>query len=585
MKRFINYALIAFGLIAAGTVGFGVFKGVETSDDSSALTLEPLEPAVLDPVFQERQLPLSDITQSLKQSNLDELMIEVSLFKAGKFLSAAWYSGLSLTQGIEDAYQRALKKTGKLKVNADSLVLTLATRSYELDSRSTSNIYRGYRGVRVNDSKGPYFLSPLTAVIKNESLATSLDNAAKRRGKTRKEWLNADNAITFDTQQYFIDLKTNSPAKKFFRGQELFTLAEVNADSVKEFESRLTDWLFNNLNKNGRMTYQYYPSSGRESTSNNMIRQWMASVALGRSARQRVEEQENAFLNIRYNLRSFYKEKKDFGFIEYSKKAKLGAAALALISIIESPRRSAFKNEETRLLKLTHDMWQNSGRFQTFYKPAARSNENSLHNFYPGETLLAWALLYDDTRDPLLLERSMKSFEYYRIWHLAHRNPAFIPWHTQAYYRLWTHTHSAKLKDWIFEMNDWLVKEMQGESSWQYIDTEGRFYNANKRYGKPHASATGVYLEGLIDAFALARETGDTQREERYRRSILLGLRSSIQLQFRNSSDMFFSDEQTRLRGGMRTTVYNNVIRVDNVQHVLMAAQKIVKTFKPEDYR
>ena len=121
MKRFINYALIAFGLIAAGTVGFGVFKGVETSDDSSALTLEPLEPAVLDPVFQERQLPLSDITQSLKQSNLDELMIEVSLFKAGKFLSAAWYSGLSLTQGIEEAYQRALKKTGKLKVNADSL--------------------------------------------------------------------------------------------------------------------------------------------------------------------------------------------------------------------------------------------------------------------------------------------------------------------------------------------------------------------------------------------------------------------------------------------------------------------------------
>jgi hypothetical protein len=332
----------------------------------------------------------------------------------------------------------------------------------------------------------------------------------------------------------------------------------------------------------------YFPSQGRETSpnSNNMIRQWMATVAMGRVARLHPELELEARVeqNIRYNLGEFYKTEGDLGYIEWGGKAKLGAAALAMISLIESPARPSFAEYEQGLLNLTLNQWQKSGEFHCFFKPKSRDQDN-LHNFYPGETLLSWSFLYAQNHDKALLDKAMTSFRYYKTWHLRHRNPAFIPWHTQAYYTLYKETKDNDLKDWIFEMNDWLIDTMQANSRVAYDDTLGRFYAPGENYGVPHASSTGVYLEGLIDAFALARAVGDKKHEEKYRQSIILGLRSSMQLQFQDDIDMFYAADKKRLQGGMRTTVYDNEIRADNVQHVLMGVQKILQEFRPEDYK
>jgi hypothetical protein len=94
-----------------------------------------------------------------------------------------------------------------------------------------------------------------------------------------------------------------------------------------------------------------------------------------------------------------------------------------------------------------------------------------------------------------------------------------------------------------------------------------------------------VYLEGLIDAFVLAREIGDKAHQEKYRKAIVLGLRSSMQLQFGDEVDLYYVRDKQRVLGGMRTEVYDNEIRVDNVQHVLMGVQKILQEFRPEDFR
>jgi hypothetical protein len=126
---------------------------------------------------------------------------------------------------------------------------------------------------------------------------------------------------------------------------------------------------------------------------------------------------------------------------------------------------------------------------------------------------------------------------------------------------------------------------MQSDSRVAYDDTIGRFYAPSRNFGVPHASSTGVYIEGLIDAFALAREIGDKAHQEKYRKSIVLGLRSSMQLQFQDDQDMFYATNKQRLRGGIRTTVYDNEIRVDNVQHVLMGVQKVLERFSTEDFK
>jgi hypothetical protein len=281
--------------------------------------------------------------------------------------------------------------------------------------------------------------------------------------------------------------------------------------------------------------------------------------------------------NIRYNLEAFYREENGLGLIEYRDKVKLGAIALAALAILEHPAREDFADELARLVAATDHLWRDDGSFQTFYRPAERSADPNLHNFYPGETLLLWATLLRDNPDHDRARRFMRSFDYYRDWHLENRKPSFIPWHTQAYFMEWQRTGSESLRDWIFEMNDWLLG-MQANSRLGYDDTLGRYYDPSPgrvHFGPPHASSTGVYLEGLIDAYQLALAEGETGRARAYADSIERGLRSAMQLQFRDDATAWFVTDRPRVIGGLRTTVYNNVIRVDNVQHTLMAVLKI----------
>jgi hypothetical protein len=47
---------------------------------------------------------------------------------------------------------------------------------------------------------------------------------------------------------------------------------------------------------------------------------------------------------------------------------------------------------------------------------------------------------------------------------------------------------------------------------------------------------------------------------------------------------MFYVVDRARTRGGLRTTEFRNEIRVDNVQHVLMATLEILEDFSESDY-
>jgi hypothetical protein len=57
-----------------------------------------------------------------------------------------------------------------------------------------------------------------------------------------------------------------------------------------------------------------------------------------------------------------------------------------------------------------------------------------------------------------------------------------------------------------------------------------------------------------------------------------------MQLQFVDEIDMFYINKRTQSRGGVRTRVYDNVIRVDNVQHAFMGIQKILREMTDEDF-
>lgn len=448
------------------------------------------------------------------------------------------------------------------------------------------NVYRGVKGVQFEYKGVKKAVCPTQMIADNQSFREVLQDYMKTNGLDIRD-IRSMNMKIFDAKQYLLTLADNNggsadSVREMFRGNNIVNQSEVTKESVEILADGMAGWLLNNLNDNGRLMYKYWPSKEEESSSNNMIRQFMGTAAIGRWARHTGNSDiyKRQKKNLKYNFDRYFEDEDEIGFIEYRNKRKLGAAALAGLAIIESDNYKYFNDIEIKLRNLTYRMWNEDGSFNTFYN----SDRNDNHNFYPGEALLYWSIIYQQNEDPELLRKFFKSFHYYKKWHLQHRNPAFIPWHTQAYYNMWLKTGNQELKDFIFLMNDWLIEKMQKYEIDTYEDTVGRFYSSKEKFGVPHASSTGVYLEGLIDAYKLAKKTGDQQRAEEYRKSILKGLRSVMQLQFTDDIDTYYISRKEKVMGGIRTTVYDNEIRVDNVQHNLMGVIKILEEFDEKDF-
>ena len=255
--------------------------------------------------------------------------------------------------------------------------------------------------------------------------------------------------------------------------------------------------------------------------------------------------------------------------------AKLGAAAVAGLAILENAAREEFLEELSMLAAGIDSLVDDKHGFRTFFFPQERDGEN--WNFYSGEALLFWAEAARrgcDFAPPL--ERYTAVFESCRARHYRKRNPAFVPWHTQACASLFAQTGRREFAAFALEISDWLLPMQQ----WDGLppDLRGRFYNPRRpEFGPPHASSTGVYVEGLADAAALARALGDQPRASAYERAVSRGLRSLRQLQFRDRRDAFYVSRRKRVLGALRTEAYDNAVRVDSAAHALAAAIKVLR--------
>ena len=510
----------------------------------------------------------------------DGLFIEArknGVLRGRRFVPATKTLLDGLTTGISELHASL---GSSAKADADVLLLcpTHSYRRVKAGRLRRRRVHQGILGIEFEVPGQIARYSPLEMLSRNGSFE-SLKNdflAKFPNAKLKEEMV----VRHFDCEQIWIPLDHPEQSKLLFRGNVL-----VKPDAVTETELRrrtkaMGDWLKRGVHDNGRMTYKWWPSRGMEASSNNMIRQWMATLALVRfgKAFDDGEALELADKNIRYNLQEFYRVEGGRGFIEFNGKVKLGAIALASLALFEfsqgDPNRALFSEEQKELFDTTVSMQRADGSFQTMLKP--EHLDDPYQNFYTGEALLLWARIYESNRDPELLKKFMSSFRYYRAWHRSQRNPAFIPWHTQADFIVWKITGDSELRDFIFEINDWLLGFQEWDRAF-YPDTRGRFYDDRRRgFGPPHASATGVYLEGLADAVALAREVNDEERQIAYQKAITRALRQVFQLQFTDGPGIFYVSKRSKVVGGLRTTLYENTIRVDNVQHNLLAAIKVI---------
>ncbi len=565
------------------------FRGSEPSDDGDGVETPtasgPMGPAAVEDVGTLVGVAMgrTDAPQEIDPWLGQELgPVYAGLRDGGVHSARAWGTGPNVAIAVVDAVSSALEDLADADaVDAVEVCISHGEQPIvsEEDERFLTNAHMGILGFELRHGDETERISPTEMVASNRTFHRiterflefyELDAAPHELGRS-----------IFQCEQVLVRLSGDGgpSAVRMVRGDLPVEPEDVDHTSTRELRDLLGGWLQRAVHEDGRMTYKYWPSRGEESDANNMIRQWMASVALVRLAADLDDPSvlELATRNIEYNLDNHYRLEDDLGvIIEWDGSVKLGALALAALTLIEHPDDERFAAELDALLRTVDQLWKDDGSFDTFLRPEGRRRDNV--NFYPGEALVMLAALHDEEPDEDLRERFERSFRYYRSWHLDpdNRNPAFVPWHTQAYEHMWQQTGDEELRDFVFEMNDWLLPMQQWDDA-PYSDMRGRFYEPDRPdFGPPHSSSTGVYLEGLIAAYDMARAVGDDERIDAYGRAIRRGLRSVQQLTYHDDVDTFYVSKEDRVLGGVRTTVYDNEIRVDNIQHPLMAVMRII---------
>ena len=446
------------------------------------------------------------------------------------------------------------------------------SRAFRQRDRGLVGMEVAFRGKRVR-------LAPTHMLAANLRFDRALEAFLEQRGATADDFAADGSLRSFSARQYLLPGGGEGASVRLFRGGTVIApTPSAGEDRAADLADGIGQWMIGNLSADGALPYKYWPSQGAESPADNAIRRFLATRSLAQlgELRGNAEMREAARRNLRFNLNRYFQDiGGGRGAIVERTGAKLGAAALAALTILESPARQEFLPQLTMLAAGVESMTDEERGFRTFFFPPERDGEN--WNFYSGEALLFWAEALRrgaDCAPPL--EQCTEAFARCCARHYEARNPAFVPWHTQACASLFAHSGRRAFADFALEITDWLLPMQQ----WDGLPTDlrGRFYNPKRpEFGPPHAASTGAYLEGLADAVALTRAVGDHARAANYERAIRRGLRSLRQLQFRDERDAFYVSKKTRVMGALRTEVYDNAVRVDSAAHALTAAIKILQ--------
>jgi len=236
-------------------------------------------------------------------------------------------------------------------------------------------------------------------------------------------------------------------------------------------------------------------------------------------------------------------------------KIKLGYSAFAILSLLgmEHPLKEQYLQgfAEGIVYQQNED-----GSFRTFFY----SDDDTGVDYYPGEALFALMSLYEYNGNQTYLAVAEKAFPYYRDYWRSNNNTAFIAWQSRAYAMLYENTRRPEYKDFVFEMNDYLLN--------QYFPDE------NCTDFEFLTSVVSVHMEGVLQAYDLADYLKDHERKECYGNYIREGSDFMLSLQVTEQGNFF----EPEIVGGFMYSSTGDEMRVDRNQHAVVALMEAIES-------
>ena len=363
------------------------------------------------------------------------------------------------------------------------------------------------------------------------------------------------------------------------RGLLLVKPDAVSPEGLDNVISRIAEYMTYRQLDSGLFTYQYEPGSDRYTQENNVVRQVGATAGMAIHAAWSGQPASRAAadLAIRYHLKGFTAVPDDdtAAFIATADgQNKLGVTALLLLALAEHPDAARYESERRKLANGILRLQRPSGMFVTAFPPASeiRSQE-----YFPGEALLALAVQYGIDPSTKTLESFDRAVVFYKDYFRSTRSPPFVPWQVQAFVLMAGHTKRQDYADYVFELTDWLAGMQLDSSNNPWPEMWGGIAG----YGGGRAGvATAAYLEGFADALVFARSVGDKRRVRSYKRVVRQAARFVMQLQVRPEEAYYILSRQDTV-GGIRTSPYLNLLRIDHCQHALVGLIKARQALFP----
>ena len=316
------------------------------------------------------------------------------------------------------------------------------------------------------------------------------------------------------------------------------------------------EWFLNNQDDD-YLYYLYNVDVGKHSEKHHRLREiaslWSVSKFASYSGDDRYRDL--AKKGFEFFEKSFiYDEENDFYYSEITPdRNKLGYSAFLILTLLEMNEKDVPKRDhylEKFANGIVH-MQNGDGSFKTLFY----SDDEYDVDFAPGESLFALMELYEESGNEKYVEVTEKALPYYMEYWKENGNAAFVPWQSRAYRRLYDVTGDERAADFVFEMNDYLLKRHRPKEKCSNFTYWG--------------ISTAVFIEGVNEAYRVADASGDLDRKECYENYIREGSDFVLSLQI-TEEDMIENGYEEEALGGFVLRTGSNVTRVDNNQHAII---------------
>jgi hypothetical protein len=369
---------------------------------------------------------------------------------------------------------------------------------------------------------------------------------------------------TFATQGFF--LEDGSRFVSLFRGHTIST--DPSAAELLEAVRSGGSYLRDAVTSSGKFAYIYLPKQDTVPDDYNMVRH--AGTVYAMMEVYALTRDEQLLAATRRAIGYMLGYVKDFAVGDMSmailaeKTIKLGGIALAVVALAKYTEATGDRSHLPVMRKLARYIrysQRESGEFLCERYYPGMEERDFVSRFYPGEALLGLMRLH--AVDPS--DEWVDCAEKGARWLINVRDAGMETLKlTQDHWLLYAlnEIYRARRDDLFLEQ---AMRISLAMTSSQRTSGPPDYVGS---YRSPNSCSTATRTEGLLAAYALARDFGRDEDAARILEGVKLGARFQLGTQLRPEQVMFL-DNPRRALGGFHDSMTDYTIRIDFVQHNL----------------